>query len=261
MGRWPRIICGWIFLILTQSELIDDTLIRYRQIIGLLGCLERFLADADERGNAFLMNVLEKQHMRLKGLFDRHVVSFSSNSILISIHLDEFCFKNEQIKGVEQTKLTSKKRKGVVHFIKYFPIYIGRVESQLIGLDGLEVRASVDTAYEKIVQTMFDSLKQMAKMDGEGEDKGQLNYHVILIGKLRISSSVFFITYDDPRKHAPLRCGDCTAGNRLGDSLFETGREYLRRESQRIRQACPQTTFLEIDCESRCPDLYVYRLI
>ena len=25
--------------------------------------------------------------------------------------------------------------------------------------------------------------KQMAKMDGEGEDKGQLNYHVILIGK------------------------------------------------------------------------------
>ena len=30
---------------------------------------------------------------------------------------------------------------------------------------------------------MFSALKQMAKMDGEGEDKGQLNYHVILIGK------------------------------------------------------------------------------
>lgn len=30
---------------------------------------------------------------------------------------------------------------------------------------------------------MFASLKQMAKIDGElGEDKGQLNYHVILIG-------------------------------------------------------------------------------
>jgi len=28
---------------------------------------------------------------------------------------------------------------------------------------------------------MFDSLKQIAKLDGEGEDKGQLNYHVILI--------------------------------------------------------------------------------
>lgn len=36
---------------------------------------------------------------------------------------------------------------------------------------------------------MFDSLQHMAKMDGEGtgvagEDKDQLNYHVILIGAL-----------------------------------------------------------------------------
>jgi len=29
----------------------------------------------------------------------------------------------------------------------------------------------VDDAYEKIVQSMFGFLKQMAKMDGEGEDK------------------------------------------------------------------------------------------
>ena len=83
---------------------------------------------------------------------------------------------------MEQTKLTSKKRNGVVHFIKYFPVYVSRVESQLINADTLEIRQNVDVAYEKIVQTMFDSLKQMAKMDGEGEDKGQLNYHVILIG-------------------------------------------------------------------------------
>jgi len=109
----------------------------------------------------FLVNFLDKQHTRLKGLFDRHVTA--------------------QIKAVEQTKLTSKKRNGVAHFIKYFPVYVGRVESQLINADTLEIRQNVDMAYEKIVQTMFDSLKQMAKMDGEGEDKGQLNYHVILI--------------------------------------------------------------------------------
>lgn len=29
---------------------------------------------------------------------------------------------------------------------------------------------------------MFDALKQMAKMSGDEEDKGQLNYHVIIIG-------------------------------------------------------------------------------
>jgi hypothetical protein len=84
---------------------------------------------------------------------------------------------------VEETKVTSKKRKGVVPFIKYFPIYIGRVELQIIGAESLEIRENVDAAYERIVQCMFDNLKHMAKMDGEGEDKGQLNYHVILIGE------------------------------------------------------------------------------
>ena len=78
----------------------------------------------------------------------------------------------------------------MAHFIKYFPAYVGRVESQLIGGDTFEIRQSVDSAYERIVQTMFDSLKQMAKMNGEDEDKGLMNYHVILIGKLDISSSL-----------------------------------------------------------------------
>ena len=76
----------------------------------------------------------------------------------------------------------------MVHFIKHFPVYVGRVESQLIGADTLEIRLGVDGAYDRIVQSMFDSLKHMAKMNGEDEDKGQLNYHVILIGKLEFSS-------------------------------------------------------------------------
>ena len=90
--------------------------------------------------------------------------------------------QNDQIKAIEETKLTSKKRKGVAPFIKFFPTYISRVESQLIGSDTLEIRQFVDSAYDKIVQAMFDGLKQMAKMGGDEEDKGQLNYHVILIG-------------------------------------------------------------------------------
>ncbi|KAJ7357195.1 exocyst complex component sec3 subunit [Mycena albidolilacea] len=151
-GFLPDELKTWI-----DNALAKDNM----QIIGLLASIERFLAEAEERGTAFLFNALSKQHTRLKGLYDRHI--------------------NEQIKGVEQTKLTSKKRKGVVHFVKHFPIYIGLVESQLIGADALEIRSTVDAAYDRIVQSMFESLKQMAKMDGEGEDKGQLNFHVILI--------------------------------------------------------------------------------
>lgn len=91
--------------------------------------------------------------------------------------------QNQQIKMVDETKLTSKKRKGVAHFIKYFPLYVSRVEQQLIGADGLEIRAHVDSAYEKIVHSMFECLKHMATLDGDGEDKGQLNYHVLLVGE------------------------------------------------------------------------------
>ncbi|KAI0005577.1 exocyst complex component Sec3-domain-containing protein [Russula compacta] len=150
------------FLPLEMKSWIDQALAKDNiQIIGILATLERFLADADERGKAFVINFLDKQHTRLKGLFERHVA--------------------EQIKAIERTKLTSRKRNGVAHFVKYFPVYVGRVESQLIGADTLEIRQSVDGAYDRIVQTMFDSLKQMAKMNGEDEDKGQLNYHVILI--------------------------------------------------------------------------------
>ena len=91
--------------------------------------------------------------------------------------------QSEQLKNIERTKLSSKKRKGVASFVKNFPAYASRIENQLIGASNLEIRTHVDTAYEKIVQSMFDSLKQIAKLEGEGEDKGQLNYHVLLIGE------------------------------------------------------------------------------
>jgi hypothetical protein len=84
---------------------------------------------------------------------------------------------------MESTKVSTKKRSGTAPFIKLFPAYISRVESQLAGAGGLEVRASVDAGYDKIVTKMFDLLRQLAKLDGsEGEDKGQMNYHVFLIG-------------------------------------------------------------------------------
>ncbi|KAJ3771437.1 exocyst complex component Sec3-domain-containing protein [Lentinula raphanica] len=151
-GFLPAELKSWL-----DGALAKDSM----QLVGLIVTLERFLADADERNDGVLIGIVGKQHTRLKGQFDRHI--------------------NEQIRIVEQTKITSKKRNGVAPFVKRFPVYIARIESQLIGADGLEIRMNVDAAYEKVVNTMFDSLKQMAKMEGEGEDKGQLNSHVILV--------------------------------------------------------------------------------
>ncbi|PPQ64521.1 hypothetical protein CVT26_002060 [Gymnopilus dilepis] len=151
-GFLPAELKSWL-----DAALVKDSM----EIVGVLAFLERFLTEAEEKGNPFLLGLLEKQHSRLKIVFDRHI--------------------SEQLKNIERTKLSSKKRKGVASFVKNFPAYASRIENQLIGASNLEIRTHVDTAYEKIVQSMFDSLKQIAKLEGEGEDKGQLNYHVLLI--------------------------------------------------------------------------------
>lgn len=123
--------------------------------------------------------------------------------------------------------MTSKKRKGVAHFIKHFPVYISKVESQLVGADNLEIRTSVDTAYERIVQSMFDCLKQMAKMDGEGEDKGQLNYHVILIGPYFACIFCSSLTYPTENMHhfvaevAELEVGSVSVFMKRAEGIYE----------------------------------------
>ena len=138
--------------------------------------------------------------------------------------------QSEQIKSVEDTKLTSRKRGGVVHFVKYFPVYVGRTEALMIGTDGLGIRQNVDAAYDRIVKAMFESLKRMAKMGGEGEDKGQLNYHVILIGASTISDFVVSrvaLTLCAKREHASLRDRDSELGYRIRLVVFGPGRKYI----------------------------------
>lgn len=40
-----------------------------------MAAVERGILDADERGNGFFASILERQQQRLRGIFDRHVVS------------------------------------------------------------------------------------------------------------------------------------------------------------------------------------------
>lgn len=56
------------------------------------------------------------------------------------------------------------------------------MESQLAGADSYEIRNLVDAAYDRLVTAMFETLQQIAKLEGDGEDKGQYMQHVIIIG-------------------------------------------------------------------------------
>lgn len=103
-------------------------------------------------------------------------------------------FIDEQIRGIEDTKVKIKKRKGVISFMKTFPHFSMAIENMLPPLRNLEtfpIRTMVNEAYQKLNKAMFESLKFIAKETplavsqaqptGDPEDKEALNYHILLI--------------------------------------------------------------------------------
>jgi exocyst complex component 1 len=104
-------------------------------------------------------------------------------------------FVDEQVRAIEDTKVKIKKRRGVIAFMKTFPLFSSTVENMLPSANDdafarLEVRNMVDAAYAKVNKAMFESLKVIAKESpmlmakegmGDPEDKEALNYHILLI--------------------------------------------------------------------------------
>lgn len=149
----------------------------FRQGVGILCALERKRLEFDDTNQEFMTRTLLKIHERLAGLFNRCV--------------------DEQIRAIEDTKVKIKKRKGVITFMKVFPNFAAVVENMLPRADGverLEIRGMVDSAYSRINKVMFDSLKIIAKESpvvvtngpssnygADPDDKEALNYHILLI--------------------------------------------------------------------------------
>ncbi len=142
--------------------------------VGVLFALESQLLEVEETNQEFLTQAVTKIHDRLVNKFTH--------------------FINEQIRGIEDTKVRIKKRKGVIAFMKTFPNFSIALENMLPptrSLDHLPIRATVNDAYDKINKAMFESLKFIAKESpmatqaaataGDPEDKEALNYHILLI--------------------------------------------------------------------------------
>jgi exocyst complex component 1 len=68
-------------------------------IVGILLALDKAIV---ERSNEFLVKIFQKQHQRSSAQLDK--------------------LAKDQIKAIEQTKMTTKKRKGVAPFIRVFPV-------------------------------------------------------------------------------------------------------------------------------------------
>ena len=118
----------------------------------------------------FLNNILQKLNGSLESRFSK--------------------FVEEQIRAIEDTKVKIKKRKGVISFMREFPNFSAAVENMLSMTDtASSVRRAVDREYERIIKSMFDSLKVIARENpatltssgADPEDKEALNYHILLI--------------------------------------------------------------------------------
>ena len=137
--------------------------------------LESKLVELEETNQEFLTTVITRIHDRLVSAFNR--------------------FIDDQIRGIEDTKVKIKKRKGVIAFMKTFPNFSSMVENMIppspIAKD-LPIRNLLNDAYQRLNKAMFESLKFIAKegpavsaqtsaTSGDLEDKEALNYHILLI--------------------------------------------------------------------------------
>ncbi|KAJ2962979.1 hypothetical protein NQZ79_g1897 [Umbelopsis isabellina] len=87
----------------------------------------------------------------------------------------------QQLRAIEETKITSKKRSGILPFIRVFPVL--RLEAAGAGAEpNSKVRALINSAYERVVNGMVSSLDAIAReSDAGGDDKEQLNAHIMTI--------------------------------------------------------------------------------
>ncbi|KAL2161919.1 hypothetical protein VTH06DRAFT_7704 [Thermothelomyces fergusii] len=190
------------FLESSLQQLIDWVLsMDPLQGVGVLATLEGKIADMSQSNQDFLNNILQKLHGNLEAKFKK--------------------FVDDQVRAIEETKVKIKKRKGVIHFIRIFPHFTAAVENMLAHVDpSLPIRRMVDREYDRLLKSMFDSLRVIARENpalGAGaatahpssssaaaaaaavadpEDKEALNFHILLIENM----NHFLEEVDNPRR-------------------------------------------------------------
>ena len=67
-------------------------------------------------------------------------------------------------------------------------MFAERIEAQLHDAQGLPIRTRVNEAYDRIINAIFATLQHIAKLERaetqSADDKGQMSYNVVIIGRL-----------------------------------------------------------------------------
>ncbi|CEP09602.1 hypothetical protein [Parasitella parasitica] len=162
--------------ILTWMEIIFETLepnlvglLEYgvksdpTQAVSMLGAVEFQQEKWDSSDQEFTLRLCKSILQRLTKMFESFIA--------------------DQVRIIEETKVTSKKRKGILSFFRTFPVFAMRMEMAAVNVQPeSETRVTVNEAYEKIIQAMMGSLDSIAReSDQTGDDKEQLNATIMYI--------------------------------------------------------------------------------
>ncbi|KAK6845804.1 exocyst complex component Sec3 [Apiospora arundinis] len=173
------------------------------QGVGVLAVIERKHSRVTQSNQDFLNNVLQKLHGGLEARFSK--------------------FVDEQIRAIEETKVKIKKRKGIISFMRVFPQFSMVIENMMTAADTVSsARRSVDREYDRIIRSMFDSLKVIARENpttltssgADPEDKEALNFHILLIENMN-----HFLEEVDTRGLEILEDWKAAAGSELNEHM------------------------------------------
>ncbi|KAJ3080543.1 hypothetical protein HK102_002976 [Quaeritorhiza haematococci] len=144
--------------------------------VGMMVRLEEFMKDTESTGHTFVNALLGAVQKKLWAVFEK--------------------FVEDQQRGIEETKVTSKKRSGILPFFRTFPNFTDKMEKYLefapetssstSSSSATSTRQVVTKAYERIVKTMFETLDAVAKEVANdpkiaADDKEHVNVHVLTI--------------------------------------------------------------------------------
>ncbi|KXS17867.1 hypothetical protein M427DRAFT_54115 [Gonapodya prolifera JEL478] len=103
-------------------------------------------------------------------------------------------FVNEQVALIEETKVSVKRRTGVLSFMRTFPVFVDRLESCIRDTQPTPhgapstARTIVNTSLERVVRKIFESMEVIAKEvqqaaesnnKAQQDDKERLNVHIL----------------------------------------------------------------------------------
>ncbi|RKF63037.1 Exocyst complex component SEC3 [Erysiphe neolycopersici] len=171
------------------------------QVVGLIAALERKIPEFEETNQEYLNRTLQKLHTQLIGLFIK--------------------FLDDQIRVIEETKVKIKKRKGVIGFIRTFPLFANALEKKLFGTEDLEIRMTVNNAYSRVNKAMFEALKVIARENptvqisgSDQAEKEALNYEIMLMQNM-----YFYIEEVDPRSNPILEEWKNNASHEMNEHM------------------------------------------